>query len=75
MDQKGRKKDDPVLYEDFMNFVTNVESRLTQLETEQMWIKKSLEDLKSSIERLKWWILTGLIGSAVLYILSRLVIG
>ncbi|MEM4006104.1 MAG: hypothetical protein QXT92_00400 [Nitrososphaerota archaeon] len=75
MDQKGRKQNDPVLYEDFVEFATNVESRLAKLETEQNWIKKSLEDLKSSIEKLKWWILTGLIGSAVLYILSRLVIG
>ncbi|MEM1548722.1 MAG: hypothetical protein QXM02_06875 [Thermoproteota archaeon] len=75
MSQRSRKKDDPVLYEDFIEFATKVESRLTQLETDQRWIKESLRDLKSSIEKIKWWILAGLVGSTVLYILSRLVMG
>jgi len=75
MSQRSRKKDDPVLYEDFIEFATKVESRLTQLETDQKWVRESLKELKLSVEKIKWWILVGLVSSAALYILSRLVVG
>ncbi|MEM2449045.1 MAG: hypothetical protein QXT14_08885 [Candidatus Bathyarchaeia archaeon] len=76
MDQKSRKKDDPVLYEDFVEFVTNIESRLSKLETEQDWVKKSIDELKSSIEKYKWWIVGSFFGSSLLFfILTRIVGG
>ena len=62
----GKKKDDPVTYNEFMEFKASVESRLAVLETDLKWMKKTLESVSKSLDKYKWWIVGSILGSVIL---------
>ena len=68
----GRKKDDPVSYNEFMEFKASVESRFAMLETDLKWMKKTLENVSKSLDRYKWWIVGSILGSVILSWLIKL---
>ena len=62
----GRKKNDPVAYNEFMEFKASVESRFAALETDLKWMKKTLENVSKSLDKYKWWIVGSILGSVIL---------
>ena len=62
----GRKKNDPITYGEFMDFKASVESRLATVETDLKWVKEVLKDVSDDLDKYKWWIVGGIIGSVVL---------
>ena len=70
----NRKDDDPVIYSDFIDFKVNIERRMSKLETEVDWIKMEMKEIKSTIDKIKWWILLGFFGSSTLVFILNLLV-
>lgn len=67
----SRKKEDPAEYGDVMslfNKISDLESRVTSLETDVRWIKDSLEKLRSVLEEYKKTVIFSFFGASTLYI-------
>ena len=49
--------------------------RLSRLETSQSFITQKLGKLESEVAKIKWWVITSIVGSTVLAMLIRILAG
>lgn len=73
----SKKKDDPVTWGDLIL----IAERLARVENEVMWLKESLKEIKSDLEKVldslgkyKWWILSSILSVWILTVLIRLLL-
>jgi len=66
-----RNENDPVTWRDLVELT----DRLSRLETSQSFITQKLGKLESEVAKIKWWVITSIVGSTVLAMLIRILAG
>ena len=73
-----RNENDPVTWRDLVALtgeINNLDVRLSRLETSQSFITQKLGKVESEVAKIKWWIVTSIVGSTVLAMLIRILAG
>jgi hypothetical protein len=54
---------------------TQILERLVKLETDMVWMKKSLSDIRKDVNRSRWELLGGIVFVIAMQIIIRLLLG